>query len=462
MSQKGILPKRLLECTKPFCAGCQYGKLTRKPWQSKGAPTTPIQKATSSSQIISVDQLESSMVGFIAQLKGKLTTQRYQYATMFMDQHSRYTYVYLQRAITSAETVQAKHSFECLAEDMGIRVHHYHAENGWFTDTGFVEDCQKQCQGITYCGVNAHFQNGIAEKKIHDLQEQTRTMMLHALCKWSSMLSIHLWPYGLRMANDICNSTPHKGSDISPIELFSGVTMHQKLKHYHSFGCPTYILDKALQAQKSLPKWQSRAKLGMYLGPSPNHSCSVSLMLNPCTGHVSPQFHVKHDEFFKTVDGRHRNYDAPAATWKELSGLTSTQHKDAVPSTIRPLREHVGSPASTMNHTSQEDPHVSPPEPTEDMNLIKEMPTATAPQEESAASTDHHMEQRQTQNGRVVHNTTHYSEGLEQREQGIVAWEVLISQDETEDIPTAQRQYEIQKSMQEPMVYMASVNPDIM
>ena len=113
-------------------------------------------------------------------------------------------------------------------------------------------------------------------------------MMLHGLHKWSSMLSIHLWPYGLRMANDICNSTPCKGSDISPIELFAGVTVRPKLNHYHSFGCPTYVLDKELQAQKRLPKWCSRARLGIYLGPSPNHSRSVSLVLNPHTRHVSP------------------------------------------------------------------------------------------------------------------------------------------------------------------------------
>ena len=261
MSPKEILLKRLLKCTKPFCAACQYGKLTRKPWQSKEVPMTPIWKATSSGQIISINQLESSTAGFIAQLKGKLTTQRYWYVTLLVDQYSQYAYVYLQQAITSAETVQAKHSFERLVEDMGIRVHHYYADNGQFTDKGFVEDCQKQRQGLTYCGVNAHFQNGIAEKKIRDLQEQTRMMMLHGVCKCISMLSIHLWSYGLCTANDICQSTPRKGSDISPIELFSGVTMCPKLKHYHSFGCPTYILDKALQAQKSLPKWQSRARL---------------------------------------------------------------------------------------------------------------------------------------------------------------------------------------------------------
>ena len=41
-------------------------------------------------------------------------------------------------------------------------------------------------------------------------------------------------------------------------------------------------------------------------------------------------------------------------------------------------------------------------------------------------------------------------------------WEVLISQDETEDLPMAQRQYEIKKGMQEPVVYAASMNPYIM
>ena len=138
MSQRGILLKQLLKCTKPFCAACQYGKLMRKPWQLKGGLINPIRRATSPGQIVSVDQLESSTAGFIAQLKDKHTTQRYWYATVFVDQHSWHAYAYLQRAITSAETVQAKHSFECMAEDMGVRIHHYHADNGRFADKGFV------------------------------------------------------------------------------------------------------------------------------------------------------------------------------------------------------------------------------------------------------------------------------------------------------------------------------------
>ena len=247
-------------------------------------------------------------------------------------------------------------------------------------------------------------------------------MMLHGLCKWSLMLSIHLWPYGLCTANDICNSTPRKGSDISPIELFSGVTICPKLKHYHSFGCPTYVLDKELQAQKSLRKWHSRARLGVYLGPLPNHSRSVSLVLNPHTGHVSPQFHVKHDEFFETVDGQQNNYDAPAATWKELSSLASTQSKDMVPSTIRPLRERMDIPTSTTDHVSQDDLYANPLELMEDTNQIEETSAAVSPQEESATSMEHSEEQQQTCSGRVVHNTACYMEGLEQQEQGIVTW----------------------------------------
>ena len=301
-----------------------------------------------------------------------------------------------------------------MAEDMGVRIHHYHADNGRFAHKGFVQDCQKQRQGLTYCGVNTHFQNGIAEKKICDLQEQTQTMMLHALRKWSSMLSIHLWPYGLHTANNICNSTPRKDSSISPIELLSGVAVCPKLKHYHAFGCPMYVLDKDLQAQKNLSKWQSRARLGVYLGPSPNHSCSMSLVLNPRTGHMSRQFHVKHDEFFETVNGHHHNYDAPAATWKELSGLMATQYKKAVPSTIKPLREPVDSPESAVDHANQEDPDMIPSEPPENEHLIKEMPAATAHQEESASPSESHPEQCQTRSGRVVCNTERYSEGLEQ------------------------------------------------
>ena len=104
-----------------------------------------------------------------------------------------------------------------------------------------------------------HLQNGIAEKKIWDLQEATRTSLLFALHKWPSMLSIHLWQYAMHMADEIMISTPTKDGDKSPQELFSSINISPKIQHFHTFACPTYVLDNALQGQYYQPKWQNRA-----------------------------------------------------------------------------------------------------------------------------------------------------------------------------------------------------------
>ena len=213
LARTGQLPRRLLTCKKPFCAACQYGKMTKRPWRVKGDSKQTTRVATRPGQVVSVDQLESNSPGLIAQLKGKLTQQRYKYATVFVDQYSGYTFVYLQRCLTSEETVQAKHAFERSAEQRGVKIVHYHADNGWFADNAFINDCKRQRQGLSYCGVNAHFQNGIAERRIRDLQEQTRTSMIYAMSKWKKMILICLWPYAMRHANDVANATPKKGEE---------------------------------------------------------------------------------------------------------------------------------------------------------------------------------------------------------------------------------------------------------
>ena len=86
----------------------------------------------------------------------------------------------------------------------------------------------------------------------------------------------------------------------------------------------------------------------------------------------------------------------------------------------------MSSPMSAINQANQEDPHMISSEPYKDEHLIEEPPAAMAHQEELATTSEHQPEQRQTQSGRVVCNSERYLEGLEQRGQGIVAWEVLI------------------------------------
>ena len=115
--------------------------------------------------------------------------------------------------------------------------------------------------------------------------------------KWPRMIIANLWPYALRYVNDVANATRNTGEEITPLELFSLVSVAPKLRHFHSLGCAAYFLDNTLQRSHGIPKWSSRSRLGVYLGASPNHARSVALSLNPRTGHVSLQFHVKFDDF---------------------------------------------------------------------------------------------------------------------------------------------------------------------
>ena len=57
---------------------------------------------------------------------------------------------YLQETITSDETLQAKRSFEQLASEMGVKIKHYHADNGRFADRDFINDAQQNNQRLTY------------------------------------------------------------------------------------------------------------------------------------------------------------------------------------------------------------------------------------------------------------------------------------------------------------------------
>ncbi len=104
-------------------------------------------KANQPGECVAMDQMESSTAGFIGQMKGAiLTTQRYRYATVFVDQFSDYSFIYFRMAITTEETLKAKKAFELHADSFGVRVKQYHADNGHFQDIKFKEDCTAQGQ----------------------------------------------------------------------------------------------------------------------------------------------------------------------------------------------------------------------------------------------------------------------------------------------------------------------------
>jgi hypothetical protein len=117
------------------------------------------------------------------------------------------------------------------------------------------------------------------------------------------------------MANDIHNNVPQKNDSDSPLERFSGTKVTPHLRHFHHFGCPTYVLDGKIQQGQKIRKWQEPARVGIYLGHSPQHSRSVALVLSLTTGHVSPQYHCQFDDLFETVQGNNAKF-VPRSQWQ--------------------------------------------------------------------------------------------------------------------------------------------------
>jgi len=333
MAKAGDIPRRLASIKPPVCPGCLFGAMTRVPkprrdgiGQRSGHDGLTIFEASKPGEHVSVDQLISTQVGFVAQLKGKLTVKRYKAATVFVDHYSRLRYIHLMCGTSSEETLQAKRAFEQWCQEAGVRIKHYHCDNGRFADKAFMDHCAASGQRISYCGVNAHNQNGIAERAIRDIQDQARKQLLHAKAKWPAAVDLALWPYALRYAVHVHNMVPVRDGNESCMTKFTGVRVEMKMRNMHTLFCPVFALQNELAAGNKIPKWSPRARLGLNLGQSPTHARNVSLVLNLETGLVSPQVHVKYDDFFETVQ---ETDEAMAATWKVAAGFVK---HDGIPS----------------------------------------------------------------------------------------------------------------------------------
>ena len=62
----------------------------------------------------------------------------------------------MNEALMTPETLEAKHEFERIAEQHGIKIQHYLCDNGHFADHALVADVHKAQQTITFCSVGTH------------------------------------------------------------------------------------------------------------------------------------------------------------------------------------------------------------------------------------------------------------------------------------------------------------------
>ena len=66
----------------------------------------------------------------------------------------------------------------------------------------------KKGQTSTFADANAHHQNGVTERRVHSLQELSRTMTIHANKCWPKAMTANPWPHAVQCANKILNNAP--------------------------------------------------------------------------------------------------------------------------------------------------------------------------------------------------------------------------------------------------------------
>jgi hypothetical protein len=144
--------------------------------------------------------------------------------------------------LTSEKTIDTKpnRSIKQFASNYGVHIKAYPADNGRFADNTFRASCEQQQHALTFCGLNAHFQNGIAERAIRDITEAARTMLLHAIARW---------PGHMHCAVHLHNTVPVLLDGTSRLERFSGVNVGSRMKDNHTFGCPVFALQNDLAVQ---------------------------------------------------------------------------------------------------------------------------------------------------------------------------------------------------------------------
>ena len=308
----------------PKCAACLFGKQTVRP--SPGRTTAVVRDRAG---ILRAGNLfpgsEISVDHFISSVKGRLfqgydkgsDDDRYVGGCIFVDHASSYIHVEFQPSLSTHETLRAKLSFEQSCRDVGIVPQKYMSDNGKsFTSRDFTDHLQEFSQIAKLAGVGAHHHNAQAERAIRTIMSISRTMMIHAGIHWPDMAKASLWPMAVAQACYLFNHVPSAQTGLSPADIFTKTRWpHKKFHDMHVWGCPVYVLDKALQDGKKIPKWRPRSHRSVYMGVSTSHASSVPLVLNPSTGSITPQFHVVFDDWFATVasvDG-----DGPDFTSKE-------------------------------------------------------------------------------------------------------------------------------------------------
>ena len=308
----------------PPCPACLFGKQIRRRWRTSAETSGNLRRATCAGQVVHVDHLQSAQPGHVPQITGNLTCRRYVGALVFVDDFMDETYCHLVENFTDEESLLAKEAFERYMASHDVVVRHYHGDNGSFSNEAWVTDCDDKGQTYSFCGVSAHWQNGVVERRIGDLVPAAHTMLLHGMKMYPTGVHDLYWPYALKAAERNRNLYKFGADGLSPRERLCKTKLKRDIRNEHCLFSPVFNLQKPLQTNpKGLPKWDPRSTVGIFVGMSPNHANNIALVLDLQSGYVSPQFHLVFDDQFQTVEYL-KSGDVPPF-WNDLAKFNTEE-----------------------------------------------------------------------------------------------------------------------------------------
>jgi hypothetical protein len=280
-----------------------------------------------------------------------------------------------------------------------------------------------------------------------------------------------LWPYALRNAALLHNTLLVLEDGTLRLELFSSIRVGSNMKHVHTFGCPVFALQNALASGKFLPRWLPHACLGLNLGLSLMHARTVYLVLNLTTGCVSPQYHCRFDDFFKTT--RHGGPDVSGTiSWQQLAGLDRAT--TILPEVSAPIQHSVMHPESlSEGDIPPEEPSFSPSVldvTLDDYNFSdrdSHVTENTGPSRQSWASlqaegvtpAEHPVTAGTSQRGRVHMMSRRMAESITQDLHHVAHESITV---ETDEDFFHDSHLELQERMKNPIAFHAKMMGDIM
>ena len=127
---------------------------------------------------------------------------------MWVDHFSHFLHAQCHEQATIQAALESKENFELYAKRYNVRIKHIHSNNGIFTTKAFKDHVVACDQQQSFCGVGAHWQNGVIERYIGVITTRARTMLLHAMQMWPDVINSEFWSYTFLHTVRLHNCTP--------------------------------------------------------------------------------------------------------------------------------------------------------------------------------------------------------------------------------------------------------------